>query len=283
MFSFSQRVGKTPIRNVFQIEELDYETRVALWNIVFKEISEFQQRQPSGDPFRKVTTEVWVFDFKNPRDEEPPENRVWGLAKERIQNDEWFLVMDFLESFVKHLANSGSWQSDDYSQSAANSFNALFESNLVGYRFVGQTLVSIDSEIEVQALNQAFEDSTQALGANSHLKKALELFSDRKSPDYANSVKESISAVESLLKQLTGVGTLGKAIVRLQESGLEVHPALVSAWSSLYGWASQADGVRHGGNKPAEVSQALAKYMLVNCSAFVSLICEEARSKKLFK
>ncbi len=283
MFSFSQRVGKTPIRSAFQLEELDQETRVALWNIVFQNLRELQQTQASGDVYRKVTSAVWVYDFIKPRDEEPRENIVWGLVKERIQNGDWFLVMDFLESFVNHLADSGSWQSADLSQSAAESFNALFQSNLVGYRFVGQTLVTFDSEIEVEALNQGLKDSIPAIGANAHLKRAIELFSDRKSPDYANSVKESISAIEALLRQLTGVGTFGKAILQLKPAGLDIHPGLTSAWSKMYGWASEAEGIRHGGEKPSEVSQALAKYVLVSSSAFISLICEEARSKKLLK
>ncbi|WP_138275765.1 AbiJ-NTD4 domain-containing protein [Rhodoluna limnophila] len=283
MLSFSQRAGKTPIRKVFQIDELDHETRVALWNIVFDKLSEVQHRQASGDLYRKVTSDVWALDFRKPKDEEPHENRVWDLVKDRIQNGEWFLVLDVLESFVANLADSGSWQSSEFSESAANAFNELFQANLVGYRFVEKTLVALDSEIEVEALNQGLEDSTLASGTHAHLKKAIELFSDRKSPDYANSVKESISAIEALLKQLTGIGTLGKAIPRLKQAGLDVHPGLSAAWSSMYGWASQSEGIRHGGDKPSEVSQALAKYVLVSSSAFVSLICEEARSKNILK
>ncbi len=50
------------------------------------------------------------------------------------------------------------------------------------------------------------------------LKRALELFSDRGSPDYRNSIKESISAVESFVIFTTGKdkGTLGQLTKKLE-------------------------------------------------------------------
>ena len=39
---------------------------------------------------------------------------------------------------------------------------------------------------------------------NEHVKNALTLFSRRETPDYKNSIKESISAVESIIREITG-------------------------------------------------------------------------------
>jgi hypothetical protein len=60
--------------------------------------------------------------------------------------------------------------------------------------------------------------------------------SDRRTPDYRNSVKESIYAVESLVATLVGIekGTLGQWIKKLEEE-IGLHPALWTAFSSLYG------------------------------------------------
>ena len=97
--------------------------------------------------------------------------------------------------------------------------------------------------------------------------------------DYENSIKESISAVEAMCCIITGLtgaqGTLGKAIKKLKDSGVCIHSAMESAFSSLYGYTSDQDGIRHGGmdfkNAPAED----AKYMLVSCSAFVNYLIEK--------
>jgi len=72
-----------------------------------------------------------------------------------------------------------------------------------------------------------------------------------------------------------GQATLGKAIKKLKDSGVHIHSAMESAFSSLYGYTSDENGIRHGGidftNAPAED----AKFMLVSCSAFVNYLIEK--------
>lgn len=56
-------------------------------------------------------------------------------------------------------------------------------------------------------------------------------------------MKESISAVEALVKQVTGTkDTFGAALKKL---GVDAHPAFVEACSKIYGYTSDADGIRH--------------------------------------
>lgn len=98
---------------------------------------------------------------------------------------------------------------------------------------------------------------------------------------YPNSIKESISAVESKTGQLTGKHTLGKALDEMKKSGPYVHPSLVEGWKKIYGWASDEDGLRHGGDSAPTPDQDLARYVLVTCSAFVNLLtAAEAKQSK---
>lgn len=64
-------------------------------------------------------------------------------------------------------------------------------------------------------------------------------------------------------------------IKKLKDNGVHIHSAMGQAFSSLYGYTSDEDGIRHGGidfkNAPAED----AKYMLVSCSAFVNYLIEK--------
>jgi len=94
------------------------------------------------------------------------------------------------------------------------------------------------------------------------------LLSDRNSPDYRNSIKESISAVESLVQKTLGKdGTLGNLIKKL-----DLHPALQSAFSSLYGYTSDEDGIRHAILDSERITFEDAKFFLVICSAFINFV-----------
>ena len=101
----------------------------------------------------------------------------------------------------------------------------------------------------------------------------MELLSDRKNPDYRNSIKESISAVESFCKLLTKneKATLGEAL-KVLEDKYELHPALKSSFSHLYGYTSDADGIRHCLIDQPNLSFEDAKFMLVSCSAFINYL-----------
>lgn len=155
--------------------------------------------------------------------------------------------------------------------------NTILEEEKSGYRFFKDKFISIVSEKEIEAIDQASCSPYDSV--NIHIKKALSLYSDRKNPDYENSIKESISAVEAMCSIITGMtgasATLGATLKKLEDNGVVIHGALREAFSKMYGYTSDASGIRHGGidfkNAPAED----AKYMLVSCSAFVNYLIEK--------
>ena len=55
---------------------------------------------------------------------------------------------------------------------------------------------------------------------------------------------------------------------------LSIHGALAKAMSALYGYASDADGIRHSLKDETEADQASARFLLVTCSSFTSLVVE---------
>ena len=76
---------------------------------------------------------------------------------------------------------------------------------------------------------------------------------------------------------------MGKAIKNIKRQGIQLHPALESAWNNLYGYTSAEDGIRHSLTDMDEnsITFADAKYMLVSCSAFVLYLLELARNAKI--
>ena len=122
------------------------------------------------------------------------------------------------------------------------------------------------------AVNEALQNIYQPV--REHISKANSLLADRENPDYENSIKESISAVEAICEIITGEsGTLGKLLTKVEQKGVYIHSALQLAYKNLYGYTSDASGIRHAkdlGGKDSTFEEA--KYMLVACSAFVNYL-----------
>ena len=161
------------------------------------------------------------------------------------------------------------------SRSIYESANLYLKREYVGYRFINGQLTPISDEYEVDAIEQALNNPYSSV--YEHLSKANKLLADRVSPDYENSIKESISAVEALCEVLTGItgkeASLGKLLKKLEDNGVVIHAGLKAAFNMLYGYTSDANGIRHAGNigGPSSTFEE-AKFMLVSCSAFVNCL-----------
>ena len=109
------------------------------------------------------------------------------------------------------------------------------------------------------------------------MNQALQLLSNRESPDYPNSIKESITAVEAAAEVISGKpkATLGDALKVIGDES--AHPALRDAFSKLYGWTSDAAGIRHASLDGTSVGFAEAQFMVVACSAFTNYLAAKFR------
>ena len=138
-------------------------------------------------------------------------------------------------------------------------------------------ITEITSASEIQSVEEALEGVSSISGVRAHLSAALELLSDRKNQDYRNSIKESISAVEGISRIMTGDpnATLGEALAILESRG-SLHGALKKSFSALYGYTSDADGIRHAMLDEASLTFTDAKYMLIACTAFINYILGKA-------
>lgn len=275
MASFSERMGYRATRTIVQSDDLDNETRTALWNVMVliqEEMSESYDPQQTA-----LLGALWERQFKRARDERPNHSIIWSVVKKAMRDEPWHDVLDLIEAVVQFLASQPSGYEPQRAAVVAEAFNNRFEHYLVGYRFIHFELTPVDSTVEAEAISGAFADAESFLGARHHLERATELLADRQNPDYPNSVKESISAVEAVVKTVTGEGQLGAGLTKLEAAGLTIHPALKSAWGKMYGWTSDAGGIRHAAIEATDVDQAIAKYALVTCSAFVSYLIEEGR------
>lgn len=158
------------------------------------------------------------------------------------------------------------------------SCNYVLEREKSGFRFVDKKITSITSPEEIEEVESLLNNSSGKLeGVNKHIRAAISKYSDRKEPDYRNSIKESISAVEAIVAIIIEDknATLGKALKKLN-SKITINQALISGYLSIYGYTSDADGIRHALMDESNVSSEDAKYMLVSCSAFVNYLIEKS-------
>ena len=178
---------------------------------------------------------------------------------------EWYEVYDFIE----FVANN--YERYQFKDKFIEACNRALEKEVSAYRFVDSLIARITEQQEVEEIEQALNEARGL--EQTHLRRALELLSNRESPDYRNSIKESISAVESLAAAVTGAdkGTLGQLIKKLEDK-VGLHPALKTAFSSLYGYTSDEGGIRHALMEAETIRFEDAKFFLVVCSAFVNFV-----------
>lgn len=264
---FSQRIGTVPKRSALQLGEIDNDLRNTLWN----KINGFFAKGNHVE-WNNAAKRLAEYFYKVPVDELPFDKikcREW--LKKRFYDAPWYQVYDLLEFMVQYWGllpfGPGLIQ-----ENVRKILNNVLESEGSGYRFVANSLVPITSEVEVAAIHEAISTSLPQgmAGAEKHLSAAVRLLALKPVPDYRNSVKESISAVESVVKVLSGndSGGVSGALDELQKK-IEIHGALKGAFVKLYGYTSDSAGIRHAILDESSVGFDEAKYMLVACSAFV--------------
>ena len=107
------------------------------------------------------------------------------------------------------------------------------------------------------------------------MNKALLYLSNKNTPDYRNSMKESLSAVEAFCYKYTKKVTLTDSLKVLDKKGV-LHNQLKGAFESLYYYSSaKTTGSRHGWaieDNTFVPTYYEARFMLVTCSAFINYI-----------
>lgn len=287
MARFSERYGYTSVRDVMQLDGIDEQLKNGLWSVFYDTIASkgsdgFLNGIEVSSEHHHLITPLWRKFYKLPIDTLTQSGAFdsynsyetsLSTIRTNFYKSEWFDVYNFLEFIAQNISRDPSLKPQ-----FIESCNEVLKQEMAGYRFVEGRITRITSDEQIAEIEQAInEASTDAV--SSHLKRALELLSDKTDPDYRNSIKESISAVEALCAKLTGdsSATLGKALKQLDADGaIKTHPALNGAFQKLYGYTSDAGGIRHALLEEDSLDFEDAKFMLVSCSAFVNYLQAKA-------
>ena len=275
MARFSQRMGITKIKDKMHIDSMDEDLRNSLWNVLLIIFWKPFEKQLFAKIIQEYTDVSLFFEllwhkfFKKTIDSIPYDYyKALDIVKNYFFNAQWYEIYDFIE----FAADISKRLDEDYGP-LDRLCNDAFKQELSGYRLIADKIVPINSQEEIDEIEQAIDGPIYPV--REHLTRSLELFADRYNHDYRNSIKEAISAVESMCISITGdqKATLGTALNMIERSGaIELHRALKNAFSSLYVFTSDADGIRHALLEESNLDYEDAKFMLVSCSAFINYL-----------
>ena len=251
---FSERAGITQPKPV-QRDDMDMGLRNGLWSLFFNEFI--------SNGFSNIYEIIWQYFFKEPIDEY--DNHVSsGQVKSLFLTGKYDEVFDLIEFIIQYQCYVFPTTSK-----LEEKFNLILGNENSAYRICAGLFTEITSEIEIEEIENAMKVPYSSV--KNHIQKSHARLFDRNNPDYQNSIKESISAVESIAREITGNhnGTLGELADKLPMQ----HNAFKNSIKTLYGFTSDANGIRHGGSgEPLNVDKNTARFMLILCSAFVNYI-----------
>jgi AbiJ N-terminal domain 4 len=275
--TFSKRHGYTSPPVQGERKSLSKEARTRLWNIFHSDFS-----RPNTQPIPySITAEVkfspmgniflrgvWTEFFGERLDRYPGYEAVIAHIANGFERGAWHFPFDIWEEIFKAHPPP-----IPQPEQTAEAIRKALERENTAYTFVGGLFVERMTTSEVQSIEKVLFSPIE--GIRKHFITALQFLSDRKNPNYRNSVKESISAVETACKHLTGLekATLGDALNKLHNKR-SLHQAFKDALAKLYGWTSDEDGIRHSIMESDNIERADAQFMLVTCSAFVNYLFE---------
>ena len=267
--SFSQAQGYEEIPGPLQLEELPEAARTRIWNVLFAHLKESSNLGMLRIDWKDILRAVHVGFHGLALDEWRSD--FWPACKELreyIETRPFNKVFDLFQFVLRHPGCPPEFISE---------MQQMFAECRLAYVIdtaPPPTILPAATPEEGAAVVDALQTLREAGlgGSAAHLRAAGERIN---AGDWAGSVRESIHAVESVARQLDpgDAKTLEPALASLSGRGA-LHPALKKAFSTLYGYTSDEQGVRHArlDQTDPQVGQDEALFMLGACAAFASYL-----------
>ena len=280
---FSERKGIKHFSDIVQVNDLNERTRNKIYTITknvfdltngYNEIEDYIIEYIYEELFsltkRDIPREMYSTNYSYVR--------VFDQVYSVIIEEEYSDVFTFIEGIIKcfYIIDRSNCSMLNLKNNYIERIDYIFQSENVNYRIINEKITDIVDEQQISSIEETLNNPYKEVSR--HHSKAIEQLYSLK--DFDNSIKESISSVEAMCQILTknSKATLGDALKLLKD---KIHPAMKSAFEKLYGYTSDANGIRHAnglgeGNSTFEE----AKYMLISCSAFVNYLKEILKEGK---
>ena len=281
--TFSERYGYEQLPEPMALERLSDDLRREIWNII--RLSLLENRKGVGnshyfpDDFERFVEYLFGKLLKKPEDEISTDyEHVSELFKQIILEGRF----DHLLSLIELIAND-----DSATSRFARNIGALFDSRAAAYRldvtrkpyqFFPRS--NLEQGHAVQQALKTVEESGMT-GASVHLRQAAKHINAQQ---YADSISDSILAVESVARTIDpkSENTLGPALKSLEKAGVINHKVLNAAFSKLYGYTNDEQGIRHAllDKDSPEVGLDEAMFMFGACASFTAYLLNKHQQLK---
>ena len=277
--TFSQRFGYEPVPSPLKLGHLSRDLRRDIWNTLRQVLLVRREFIVAGYHFKpeaKRFIERVLGEFlRLPEDEISTDcDTVVRRFKDLVRQEPFNRVLDLIEL----VAN------DEPGIKFATDIANVFDEHCAAYwldvarrpyQFIPRS-----SEAQGKTTKQALKTIRESgmRGAEAHLRQAASHISEGR---FAESVKDSILAVESTARVIDSRAekTLGPALNSLETAGVIRHRALKEAFSKLYGYTSDEEGIRHALLERAAPTVDLdeAVFMFGACASFAAYLASKER------
>lgn len=263
--TFEQAEGLEPLPSQLKLKEISPIIKARFWDSIYAKIEKYQEYGYVSGPLKAVA-------------------RAYAIERLNLLMDEWDGKPKTLAAYWKlHFLPQASyvdtlgfieWYARRIDEIATDRFiNNVLIHERAAYRFIDRSIVALASPEEGETILKALDMIAKAglSGARSHL---LNASSNLTAGKYADSVRESIHAVEAVMFNKTGItGSFTGALKEYAKSH-PMHAAFSEALVKLYGYTSNEQGVRHSlfDKGDADVTEKDALFMFGVCAAFVTYL-----------
>ena len=271
---FSERKGIKHFSDIVQIDDLNERTRNKLYSVISKSFDELYV-----DYDGNLKDEFVEYLYKELFSKTERDIPMWGndYHYEEVFNTIYTIIIQydyadiftFIEGIIKFLdiADKATYNRYNYKNEYIEAISNVFKKENVNYRIINEKITDIVDEQQISSIEETLNNPYKEVSR--HYSKAIEQLYSLK--DFDNSIKESISSVEAMCQILT----------KNSKATLGIHPAMKGAFEKLYGYTSDANGIRHAnGLGEGDSTFEEAKYMLISCSAFVNYLKENFEEGK---
>ncbi len=278
--TFSQAYGYEELPQPLKLEELSKQARTQLWSLLYDQVeTTLIPYKRLGVPWRMILKSVHQDILNLPTDEFFPEDlfeaeleKFVATYKTIFMNAPFFKVFNILQAIMRH---------SDCPPEFTQSVSQIFKRCRLAYVVDSSnsaTIYPAATEEEGKAILQATAELNSAglASAVAHLRKASDCINQG---DYPGAVRESIHAVESAARQYDpNAKTLEPALKALEKAGT-LHSALKQAFSKLYGYTSDEQGIRHAliNKQQSNAGQDEAVFMIGACASFSGYLARKLR------
>ncbi len=296
--TFSQANGYEEIPGPFKLKELPQEARTHIWNVIYESLDQSVDRDLMGypyliNPWRDIMSSVHSDYFSLPLDKWDAHLRqiasrfrqvrfagtpkggegqylgqIASNLKNYVENTRAFnKVFDLIQFVMRH---------PDCPSHFINDMKEAFTLSKLAYIVeIGPppTILPAATQEEKDALVDSLRTLREAglSGGVTHLQNASEFINQG---DWAESIKESIHAVESVARTLAPKTKRLDLVLKSIENDGGFHPALKEAFVKLYSFSSDEPGIRHALKDQTEANVGMdeAVFMLGACASFASYL-----------